>query len=124
MPFPLASQYINNNNNDHDNAPVRPNFVTTYEQEFGRPISPVELETLQSFISDGMSEEVACEAIKRTRLHGKTNLSYAKKILNDWCDQGVRNLAGVARVDLEFEKRREGQARPRGDPKEETGVTP
>lgn len=112
----LNKSFKENNNNDN-NARAQPNFITTYEQEFGRLISPTELETLQSFVNDGMSEEVVCEAIKRTRLHGKTNLSYTKTILNDWNGQGVRNMAGVARVDLEFEQRKKpGQAKTRGDP--------
>ncbi|MDO7789140.1 DnaD domain-containing protein [Desulforamulus aquiferis] len=88
---------------DHDDQP-RPNFVTTYEQEFGRLISPGDLDKLKSFVDDGMSDEVVCEAIRRTRAQGKTFARYAVSILNNWRDAGVINMAGVARVDAEYEQ--------------------
>lgn len=109
-PSPTPSPSIDHD--DDDNVRTRPNFVTTYEQEFGRLISPTELQDLQSFIDDGMAEEVVCEAIKRTRQQGVFKFSYVKKILNDWYKNHVRDMAGVARVDLEFE-----QIKAKGQPK-------
>jgi len=100
------------NNNDNARARDEINFVKTYEQEFGRLISPTEYETLQSFASDGMDETVICEAIKRTRLQGKTNVSYTKKILVDWLNKGVLDLNGVSRVDLKHQNR--ARDRPKG----------
>jgi DnaD/phage-associated family protein len=96
------------NNDDDNNARAREdiNFVKTCEQEFGRLVSPTELETLQSFVDDGMSEEVVCEAIKRTRLNGHTKVGYTKSILNNWHSKGVKDMAGVSRIDLEFEQRK------------------
>lgn len=100
-------EYINNNDDDNSaRAREEINFVKTCEQEFGRPISPTELETLQSFVDDGMSEDVVCEAIKRTRLNGHTKVGYTKSILNNWHSKGVKDMAGVSRVDLEFEQRK------------------
>ena len=62
----------NQNNNDDDNARTSENFVKVYEQEFGRLISPNDFQLLNSFITDGLSDEVVCEAINRTRSQGKT----------------------------------------------------
>jgi DnaD/phage-associated family protein len=101
--------------NDHDDDRARareekPNFVATYEQEFGRLISPMEYEKLKAFIDGGMNDEVVSEAIKKTREQGKTNVRYALTILNRWKDQGVINMAGLARADEEFKKhKKEGQ---------------
>jgi DnaD/phage-associated family protein len=104
-------QNKHNDINDTDDR-ARVNFVTTYEQEFGRLISPTELERLKAYIGDGLSEELVSEAIKRTREQGKANIKYAYSILNDWRNRGITNMAGVALADQEFEQRKA-----RGDPK-------
>ena len=95
--------------NDHDRE--EESFVKVYEQEFGRLISPNEMENLQSYVDDGMEKSVVCEAIRRTRLQGKTRLSYTVTILNDWVDNQVTTMAGVVRVDAEFKKKKNGKTR-------------
>ena len=68
--------------------------------------------TLQIFVNDGMEQPVVCEAIRRTRLQGKTNISYTKTILNDWLNRQVTTMDGVSRVDLEFEQSKKSRASP------------
>ncbi|MEG6521114.1 DnaD domain-containing protein [Desulfotomaculum sp. 1211_IL3151] len=104
-----------NIDNDDDNARAREaqleeaqrQIVNTYNQEMGRLISQNEAEQLTSFLDDGMDAEVVCEAVKRTRLNGKTSVKYAITILRNWRDEGVINMVGVERADIEFEKRKQ-----------------
>ncbi|HBX22639.1 MAG TPA: hypothetical protein DEF34_03225 [Desulfotomaculum sp.] len=113
---PLYTGYRQYINNDDDNAREERNkIVSTFEQEFGRLISPTEFEKLTAFIKDknGFPEDVVCEAIKRARLHGSTNVSYVARVLNNWKDDGVINMAGVERVDKEFEQRKVKGCKPK-----------
>ena len=97
---------------DDDNARAREaeleeaqrQIVSTYNQTMGRLISKDEADYLLAFVKDGMDVEVVCESLRRTRLQGKTNVKYALSILRNWADQGVINMAGVERVDAEYEQ--------------------
>lgn len=57
---------------------------------------------------------MVCEAIRRTKVQGKTSVRYIATILQNWRDQGVLSLADVGRADQEFAQRK--QARDRGKP--------
>ncbi|MFZ5688646.1 MAG: DnaD domain-containing protein [Bacillota bacterium] len=118
VPNLTVPNHNNNNNNDDDNARAREaeleeaqrQIVSTHNQEMGRLISQNEADELMAFVKDGMDSQVVCEAIKRTRLHGKTSVKYALSILRSWADQGVTSMAGVTRADLEFEKLKQQKA--------------
>lgn len=107
-PSPSPSPSIIKDNDDDNNMATQPiGFVVCFEQEFGRPISPSEFERLNAFVvDDGMDDAVICEAIKRARANGVPKLTYVEAILTEWRDNQVTNMAGVKRVDLEFEKRK------------------
>lgn len=99
----------------HDAADIytcKPKFVKTYHQEFGRLLSPMEFEKLNSYQKDGMDEEVICEAIKRARAQGQVKLAYVMGILNSWLADGITTMSGVSRADLEFQKRKNKRASP------------
>lgn len=97
---------IDNNDNS------RPNFVEVYEQEFGRLITPGIFEQLNAFRQEGMPDEVISEAIKRAAANGVFTTKYITAILKSWQEQNVRTLAGIKRVDAEFEKRKTKQRPP------------
>ena len=106
-PSPSPSPSIIDNDDDDNNMAAQPiGFVACFEQEFGRPIAPSEYERLKAFLDDGMEDEVVCEAIKRARANGVPKLAYVEAILREWRDNQVVNLAGVERVDKEFEMRK------------------
>lgn len=93
-----------NSINDDDNS--RPGFVTVYEQEFGRLITPGVFHKLNEFYQDGMSDEVIAEAIRRAAENGAYNVKYISTILDTWQKQNVINMAGVKRADAEYERRK------------------
>ena len=64
-----------------------------FEGEFGRPLSPTEIETINKWlIEDRRSGEMIKEALKRAVLHGTDNLIYIDRILLRWQKEGIATL--------------------------------
>ena len=103
-----------NNNNDHP-APARTEIFSTFEKEFGRPLSPLEYEQITQWEKD-FSAELILEALKRAVLGGKRNFKYINSILLEWKKNTIRTVQEVQEHDEAFEKRK-SQARTRDGPK-------
>lgn len=52
-----------------------------FEMEFGRTLSPMEYQTINTWITNGVTEEIIIDALKESILNGVTNLRYIDKIL-------------------------------------------
>ncbi|MCH4169465.1 MAG: DnaD domain protein [Streptococcaceae bacterium] len=67
-----------------------------FEQELGRPLSPIELEELQKWIDE---EKIAVElvelALKEAVLNQKKNFKYVGGILRNWQGKGYQQVADV-----------------------------
>ncbi|PAV29468.1 DNA replication protein DnaD [Virgibacillus profundi] len=64
-----------------------------FEQEFGRPLSPFEIETINAWLDD---DEIAPSLIKaglrESVLMGKLNFKYIDRILRDWMKKGIKTV--------------------------------
>jgi DNA replication protein len=67
-------------------------LYTIFEQEFGRPLSPFEGETLGMWMDDDHDPEIIKEALREAVISGKTNFRYIDRILFDWKKNGVKTL--------------------------------
>lgn len=121
----------NNNNNDHDKAldpklstsklstgeidTGNTEIFTVFENEFGRPLSPMEIEQIELWYSEH-SAAVILEALKRAVLGGKFSFKYIDTILLEWEKNKIRTIQAILEFDAEFEKRKV-QARSRDGPK-------
>lgn len=69
------------------------NLFALFEQEFGRPISPIEYERISCWIDqDHYREELIREALKEAVLAGKFNFRYIDRILFEWGKSNIRSL--------------------------------
>lgn len=59
-------------------------IFSKFENEFGRSLSPIEYETINNWINNGISEETITSALKEAVLNGVTNLRYIDKIIYEW----------------------------------------
>lgn len=60
-------------------------FLTKFEQEFGRPLSPMECELLAKWIDeDKNTEELILAALKEAVFADKLNFRYIDRILLEW----------------------------------------
>lgn len=59
-------------------------IFSKFENEFGRSLSSIEYETINSWINKGIKEETIISALKEAVLNGVTNLRYIDKIIYEW----------------------------------------
>lgn len=69
------------------------NLYTTFEMEFGRPLSPLECETLAMWLDqDQHTPEIIKAALKESVLSGKLNFRYIDRILFEWKKNGIKTI--------------------------------
>lgn len=67
-------------------------LFSVFEQEFGRLLSPMECETISSWLDvDNYSEELVLFALKEAVFAGKLSLRYIDRILIEWSRNRVTN---------------------------------
>lgn len=70
------------------NAPVKSpessDIYTKFESEFGRTLSPMEYETINNWINNGVSEEMITSALREAVISNACNLRYIDKIIYEW----------------------------------------
>lgn len=88
----LASIMIDNVN---ENSEINSDIFTILEQEFGRNLTPIELEISKAWLTNGISEELIKEAIKEAVFNHVVNLKYIDKILYEWGKNGIKNKNDV-----------------------------
>lgn len=67
------------------------NLFTLFEQEFGRPLSPMECETISGWLDqDRYPEPLILAALKEAVFAGKLHFRYIDRILLEWRRSGIR----------------------------------
>ena len=77
------------------------------EQEFGRPISPMEYQIIGAWLDNGTSEEIIKLAIKEAVYNGTTHLRYIDSIINNWTKKGIKNAHDVEQSKKNFKQKKE-----------------
>jgi DnaD and phage-associated domain len=69
-----------------------PNLFAVFEREFGRPLSPMELETISAWLDqDRYPEELIRVALKEAVFAGKPYFRYIDRILLEWSRNRITN---------------------------------
>ena len=108
----------NDNDDDNDRAhaekittikmeqePKSENLFIAFENEFGRPLSPIEIDQIKQWEADH-SAELVLESLRRSVLMGKCTLKYINSIMNEWKKNNVVTLKDVIAFDAEFQKKK------------------
>ena len=82
-------------------------LINCFEKEFGRPLSPIEVEQIEQWAA-GADASLVVEALRRAVLGGKHNFKYINSILVEWKKNNIRTLDAVEQYDRDFHKRRAG----------------
>ncbi len=78
---------MNNKMSDKKNDDI----YSLFENEFGRALSPIEFEMINTWLDKGASEDMIKKALKEAVLNGVRNFKYIDKIIYEWLKKGVKN---------------------------------
>ncbi|WP_168188801.1 DnaD domain-containing protein [Thermoflavimicrobium daqui] len=77
-----------------------------FEQEFGRPLSPWECETLAQWIdTDGYQEELIEAALREAIYCGKMNIRYIDRILLEWQQHKIETVEQAIEYSRKFRQK-------------------
>lgn len=76
------------------------NIFSKFENEFGRPISPMEYEIIKGWLNDKFSEEIITEALKEAVYNNVNNLRYIDKILYEWKKKGYKKKEDIVKDNM------------------------
>ncbi|WP_338749610.1 DnaD domain-containing protein [Bacillus sp. FJAT-52991] len=80
-------------------------LYSLFEQEFGRPLSPLECETLAIWIDQDHHDSVIIKAaLREAVISGKMNFRYIDRILFEWKKQGIETLEQARDYGQRFRK--------------------
>lgn len=97
----LAFLIVNDKSKQVDNK----NLFDNFEVEFGRTLSPMEYEIINSWKDNGFSDELIFCALKESIFNGVSNLRYIDKILYEWRKKGYVTRADVEKGKKAFKKK-------------------
>ncbi|KYG32894.1 DnaD domain-containing protein [Alkalihalobacillus trypoxylicola] len=95
---------------EKSNAQIEGDLFKTFEQEFSRPLSPIEMETLSMWLDHDKHEpKLILQALKESVISGKLNFRYIDRILFEWKRNGVKTLEQVKIHSEKYRKFQNGQ---------------
>lgn len=85
----------------------------TFEEEFGRLLSPFESNQIIEWCQrDNYSPDLILEALRKTSLRGIKNLKYVDSILLDWRNNGISTIEEVENYEKLFQEKQQAKEKP------------
>lgn len=81
---------------------------TTFEREFGRPLSSMETSIINNWLDRGVSEELISSALKEATFNGTVTLRYIDAIISEWVRKGFKSAKDV---DVYLKKRKPAKSK-------------
>ncbi len=79
-----------------------------FEREFGRPLSPIEIEKVSQWMAN-YNFDLVQEALRRAVLMGKRNFRYIDTILLDWSKNNLRSISSIEEHDRNYQVKKPGR---------------
>lgn len=77
-----------------------------FEQEFGRPLSPFEIEMINAWLDeDEIAPELIKAGLRESVLMGKLNFKYIDRILREWKKKGIHTVEQARNASKHFHNR-------------------
>lgn len=101
----LMEQYSKEKAEEASEKKTTDNLFEIFEQEFGRPLSPIECETLAMWQDqDQYSDELIIAALREAVISNKLFFRYIDRILYEWQRNNIRTPAQARDFSLKFRK--------------------
>lgn len=76
-----------------------------FEQEFGRPLSPFEIEMVSAWLDeDKISPALIKAGLREAVLMGKLNFKYIDRILREWNKKGIKSVEQARNASRQFHR--------------------
>lgn len=82
------------------------NFIEFFNSNMGHLMTPFELEVLQSYVNDGMSQAVITLALQEAVEKDAREMRYIKAILNRWLEHELKTIEAVMADKRNFENKK------------------
>ncbi len=91
---------------NRNRQPAFAKVCRAFEKEFGRPLSPMEIEQISLWLDDVDGRpDLILEALKRAVLLGKHNFKYIDSILLEWQKNSLKTITDVLEYEANFRER-------------------
>lgn len=90
----MLSKFINDSQESDSNN----DLYEIFESEFGRTLSPMEFEIINSWLESKINKELIIAALKETVYNGVNNLRYVDKILFEWNKKGIKTPEDIKKA--------------------------
>ena len=80
------------------------NLYSEFEKEFGRTLSSMEYEIINSWLESKISNDLILAALKEAVFNGVSNLRYIDKILFEWNKKGIKKPDDINKVKKDEEE--------------------
>lgn len=90
------------------------NIFVLFEQEFGRALSPFEIETISIWLDQEAIEPVLIKAaLRESVLMNKLNFRYIDRILSEWQRKGIKTVDQAREQSKNFHRQKNPETNPR-----------
>lgn len=94
-----------------------------FEQEFGRPISPFEIEMINTWLDeDQLSPALIKAGLRESVLMGKLNFKYIDRILREWKKKGIHSVEQARNASRKFHSHQQVNQQPAQTVKRDTSI--
>ncbi|KAB2333651.1 DnaD domain-containing protein [Bacillus mesophilum] len=88
-------------------------LYTCFEREFGRPLSPFEIESLTLWLDDDHHDpHIIKAALREAVMSGKLNFRYIDRILFEWKRNGIKTIEQAKSYGKKFRQNQQQASRP------------
>ncbi|GGM23081.1 DNA replication protein [Paraliobacillus quinghaiensis] len=99
------------------------NIFILFEQEFGRPLSPFEIETINIWIDEEEQKPALIKAaLREAVLMSKLNFKYIDRILREWKKKGIRSVEQARTHSKSFHNHQSNQEVKQDQPKRDVSL--
>ena len=89
-----------------DDPIINDSIFSLFEEEFGRLLSAMEIETIKEWVNTYKNEELIRCALKEAVMNGANSLRYIDTILNEWNKKGYKNKDDILRDKENYRKKK------------------
>ena len=80
---------------EEKNKKLKEDIFSTFEKEFGRPLTGFEFETIKAWLERMYDEDIILAALKEAVYNGTTTIRYIDTILYEWNKKGIKTKEDV-----------------------------